>query len=178
MQNQIIDYIQKHWKEHRNNSDKRNAFAVNRYIFPQIADMLSDCEDIAYISICETEDCVEYNHEEDNSHYLLSGENILNLEFDDIEYDIEQDGYHFHAISNKQAEQIYSFIEKHLDKHIICHCRAGHSRSIGVVKYILDIYPDYYEYCEINALNPIATPNYSVVTKLKQQYRKYNQINE
>lgn len=176
MQNQIVEYIEKHWKEHRNDTNKKNAFAVNRYIFPQIADILSDCKDIAYISICETEDCVKYNNEEDNSHYLSSGENVLNLNFDDIEHDVIQDEYHFHAISNEQAKELYSFIEKHLDKHIICHCRAGHSRSIGVVKYIFDTYPEYYEDCELNALNPIVTPNYDVVTKLKQQYREHNQI--
>ena len=167
----IVEYIKNTWKEQRNDSNKKNTFAVNRYIFPQIADMLSDCKDIAFISICETKDCAIYNQEEDNTHYLPSSENVLNLEFDDIEQDIVQECYHFYTISNEQANQIYLFIKKHLDKHIICHCRAGHSRSIGVVKYIFDTYPDYYEYCEVNALNPIVTPNYDVVTKLKRQYR-------
>ena len=45
----IVEYIKNSWKEHRNNSDKKNTFAVNRYIFPQIVDMLSDCKDIAFI---------------------------------------------------------------------------------------------------------------------------------
>lgn len=53
----IIKYIG-YWKEHRNDSNKKNAFAVNRYIFPDIVNMLSDCEDIAYISIVETQDCL------------------------------------------------------------------------------------------------------------------------
>ena len=45
----IVEYIKNIWKKHRNDNSKRNTFAVNRYIFPEIADMLSDCKDTAFI---------------------------------------------------------------------------------------------------------------------------------
>ena len=104
----IVEYIKNSWKEHRNNSDKKNTFAVNRYIFPQIVDMLSDCKDIAFISIGETKGCIEYNKFEDYGHYLKDSENVLNIDFDDLECDFTFEGYNFKAITDEQTVQIYA----------------------------------------------------------------------
>lgn len=163
----IIKYIG-YWKEHRNDSNKKNAFAVNRYIFSDIVNMLSDCEDIAYISIGETQDCIEYNKYDEYGHYLENSDNVLNIDFDDISEDIEVENYHFKTITDEQAKQIYDFILNHSDYHIICHCRAGKSRSQGVIRAVFDMFPNRYAECYINKINPCATPNYEVVAKIKR----------
>ena len=104
----IVQYIKNSWKEHRNVSDKKNTFAVNRYIFPEIVDMLSDCKDIAFISISETKDCVEYNKFEDYGHYLQDSENVLNVDFDDLECDFTFEGYNFKAAISEFLLQMFS----------------------------------------------------------------------
>ena len=169
----IVEYIKNTWKEHRNDSNKKNTFAVNRYIFPQIADMLSDCKDIAFISISETKDCIEYNKVEDYGHYLNDSENVLNIDFDDLEKDLDVDGFHFKSIAEEQARQIYDFLIKHSDKHIICHCRAGKSRSAAISEFLLQMFPDKYEECEANRINSDKTPNGEVLRKLKRIYYEY-----
>ena len=161
----IVEYIKNSWKEHRNNSDKKNTFAVNRYIFPQIVDMLSDCKDIAFISISETKDCIEHNKFEDYGHYLNDSENVLNIDFDDLEKDLDVDGFHFKSIVEEQARQIYDFLIKQSDKHIICHCRAGKSRSAAISEFLLQMFPDNYEECEANRINSDKTPNGEVLRK-------------
>lgn len=169
----IVEYIKNSWKEHRNNSDKKNTFAVNRYIFPQIADMLSDCKDIAFISIGETKDCIEYNKFDEYGHYLENSDNVLNIDFDDLEQDFNIGEYHFKTITDKQAKQIYDFLTKHSDKHIICHCRAGKSRSAAISEFLLQMFPDKYAECEVNRLNNDKTPNGEVLRKLKRIYYGY-----
>ena len=169
----IVEYIKNSWKEHRNNSDKKNTFAVNRYIFPQIVDMLSDCKDIAFISIGETKDCIEYNKFEDYGHYLKDSENVLNIDFDDLECDFTFEGYNFKVITDEQALQIYDFLMKHSDKHIICHCRAGKSRSAAISEFLLQMFSDKYEECEANRINSDKTPNGEVLRKLKRIYYEY-----
>lgn len=169
----IVEYIKNSWKEHKNNSDKRNTFAVNRYIFPQIADMLSDCKDIAFISIGETKDCIEYNKFDEYGHYLENSDNVLNIDFDDLEQDFNIGEYHFKTITDEQAKQIYDFLTKHSDKHIICHCRAGKSRSAAISEFLLQMFPDKYAECEVNRLNNDKTPNGEVLRKLKRIYYGY-----
>lgn len=166
----IVEYIKNSWKEHRNVSNKKNTFAVNRYIFPEIVDMLSDCKDIAFISISETKDCIEYNKFEEYCHYLNDSENVLNIDFDDLECDFTFEGYTFKAITDEQAVQIYDFLMKHSNKHIICHCRAGKSRSAAISEFLLQMFPDKYAECEANRINNDKTPNGEVLRKLKRIY--------
>ena len=170
----LVEYIKNIWKEHRNDNSKRNTFAVNRYIFPEIVDMLSDCKDIAFISISETKDCIAYNKFDDYEHYLKDSDNVLNIDFDDLERDFYFESYHFKAITDEQARQIYDFSMRHFDKHIICHCRAGKSRSAAISEFLLQMFPDNYEECEANRLNVNKTPNGEVLRKLKRIYYEQN----
>ena len=130
----------------------------------------------AYISISATPECAEFwlGDKSESEHHLPSGPDVLNLEFDDLEEDRTYKGHTFKAITQEQAEEIFMFVEDHLDKDILIHCRACKSRSQGVFRYILDTYPDYYEECEENKINPCLTPNIEVVRKCKRAYIEEN----
>ena len=170
MNDKLISYIKEYWITHRNDSAMKNIFAVNRYVFPIITDILSSYEDIAYISIGETKGCIEYNNYDEYGHHLESSDTVLNVDFDDVDNDTEIDGYKIMAISEEQSREIYYFICKNKDKHIIVHCRAGRSRSQGVVRAILDMFADTYQECYLNGINPCTTPNMEVVRKIKRQF--------
>lgn len=168
MNDKVIKYIKEYWKEHRNDSEMKNIFAVNRYVFPEIVELLSDCEDIAYISIGESEDCVTYNGYNDYCHYLENSDTVLNVDFDDVDVDMEDCEYNIKAITEEQSKEIYDFIVRNLGKHIVVHCRAGRSRSQGIVRVVLDMFPDTYKECYLNKINPCTTPNMEVVRKIKR----------
>lgn len=64
---------------------------------------------------------------------------------------------HYSELTNKlyifnpnQAFGLASFIQKNIGKDFYIHCMAGQSRSMGVVKYILEKYPEYYTYNNVN----------------------------
>ena len=82
------------------------------------------------------------------------------------------------GISDKQAELIVNFIEKHKSKNFYISCRAGRSRSAAICRYLLDIYGEEYGYNEKESCrkeNPCMTPNINVLTKLKRvYYKKFN----
>ncbi len=121
-------------------------------------------EGTAVISISETPECRKYYGWEDEIlHYLPSGKDVLNLEFDDIPKDTFRC---FTGLQREQAIEIVKFIETHTDYNLVIHCRAGKSRSQGVVRFILDCFPDIWE--EGNLENPCISPNYKVVADLKR----------
>lgn len=123
---------------------------------------------VAFISIVGTPDCQEYYLGEKEEHWFKqSHPNVLNLAFDDIPRDsIEWKGHIFYGLSEEQAEEIVRFVEENLGKDFWIHCRAGASRSQGVVRYILDCYPEYAWITRPD--NPCNTPNIDVVSKLKR----------
>lgn len=85
-------------------------------------------DDKAFISIIGTEECRKYYLEEDTNHWFnnCTEDNVLNLEFDDVNEDIViWKGHTFYGITDEQAEQIVDFIEKHKGKDFYIHCRAG-----------------------------------------------------
>lgn len=125
-------------------------------------------EDCAFISICGTEDCQEYYLKESEPHYFKNcHHNVLNLNFDDIPKNtLKWKGITFYGLSLDQAEDIVNFVHNNLGKNFYIHCRAGKSRSQGVIRYILDSFPDYD--FEERPENPCTTPNYDVTSKLKQ----------
>lgn len=90
--------------------------------------------DKTFISIIGTEPCLKYYlNEEDTKHYF-SGEhnNVLNLEFDDLDADIVYNGHTFKAMTMEQAEKAVDFIESSIRNGVTeyyVHCRAGISRS-------------------------------------------------
>ena len=105
--------------------------------------------DAAFISICGTKDCQEYVIKEREFHYFEEKhDNVFNAVFDDIteyrqpipeEVGKYRKGYCY-GLDTKQALDIVEFIRKNLGKDFYIHCRAGHSRSQAVVRYILDMY--------------------------------------
>lgn len=136
---------------------------------------VDDVKDTAFISIIGTDDCLKYYNELDTTHHWFSREhdNVINLKFDDVEEDLDYKGYHFKTINEKQAEDLYKFIEKNLGKNFYIHCKAGKSRSQAVFSYIQSMYPNLYKDCVYNIQNPCLTPNQSVVRALKHQF--YNE---
>lgn len=127
-------------------------------------------ENIAFISIVGSPDCQEYYLGEKETHYFSqSHPTVLNLAFDDLACDSrEWKGHVFYGLRGEQAEEIVKFIKANLGKDFWIHCRAGQSRSQGIVRYILDCYPDIV--WETRRSNPCDTPNIDVVTKLKRIY--------
>lgn len=125
--------------------------------------------DIAFISIVGTTECQKYYLEEVEEHYYkLPHPNVLNLEFDDISEETrEWMGHEFLGFSTTQAQETYKFIKSNLGKDFWIHCRAGASRSQGVVRFILDTYGDLYDWQTLKS-NPCVTPNYFVTGKLKR----------
>ena len=170
------------WIKDRNTFDKKTVIVVNRWNFEKCVELTKDLNDIAYISISATDDCarVILKDIEETTHYLKNGNNVLNLNFDDITEDVEykteeNEVVTFKAITQEQARQLVDFVESNLGKHFIIHCRAGHSRSQGVARAIYDLYSDKYEICDYNSLNPCKTPNIDVVSKIKREfYKKHN----
>lgn len=134
----------------------------------------------AFIQIIGTPDSLKKYLEEDTTHYFnnCKADNVLNLTFDDInEEEFYYKGVNFKGLTDEQAEQIVDFIEQNKGKDWYISCRAGRSRSVGIARYILDIYGEEYGYFDKESTqygNPILTPNIFVLTKLKRiYYKKY-----
>lgn len=133
-----------------------------------------DNKDIACISIIGTEPCLRaYLDEPDTTHYFNNEHsNVLNLDFDDLEEDFEWKGEIFKAMSEEQANETLSFIEKLISSPkstIYIHCRAGMSRSRAIAEFLyrqcmekgVDV--DYSERDEYTQLL-----NYGVLSKLNK----------
>ena len=99
----------------------------------------------AFISIIGTPECLKYYLDEgDTKHYFVNHPNVLNLDFDDIDSDVMFNGHLFKTMTMEQAEKSVEFIEEMVDNgvnEIICHCRAGMSRSRAFGEFI-------YRYCK------------------------------
>jgi len=171
------------WIKERNIDDYKTIIVANKFIFPNIVDETIDLKDIAYISISATDDCVKgyfMGDEEEAGHYLPDSDNVLNLNFDDITEDFVQslpngEIVTYKTITEEQANAIIDFVEKNLDKHLIIHCRAGKSRSIGVASAIANLYGEVYRHFPIGQNfknNQFDTPNIEVVTKIKRAFYK------
>lgn len=136
-------------------------------------DNVEELTDKAFISIIGTEDVLKYYLEEtDTKHWFKNNHiNVLNLEFDDVSCDTQFEAYKAFTISEKQAEQIVNFVEENKGKTIICHCRAGLSRSYAIALWIsknFDGYSDIEEYKK-------GHPNMEVLRKLNNiLWRKNN----
>lgn len=108
-------------------------------------DNVDSDKDKAFISIIGTEECLKhYLNEEDTTHYFSDGhENVLNLEFDDLDRNFVYHGHQFKAMSEKQAERTIDFIEDNIGvSEYYVHCRAGISRSRACCEMIARILED------------------------------------
>jgi len=136
--------------------------------------------DAAFISICGTKDCQEYVIKEREFHYFEEKhDNVFNAVFDDItEYTkpIEEEvgkyrhGYCY-GLDNKQARELVLFIKENLGKDFYVHCRAGHSRSQAVVRFILDTYDGVVCDFSTRLENPPISWNQFVLSELKEAAR-------
>lgn len=164
----------------------RNDFEEKMYRLDLNNDNVKSQVDKAFIQILETPDCIShYENKYGNkgeTRYWFNGccaDNVLNIAFDDVnEEEVKWNNIILKGISDKQAELIVNFIEKHKDKNFYISCRAGKSRSQAVARYLLDMYGEEYGYNEKESCrkeNPCITPNINVLTKLKRAYyKKFN----
>lgn len=134
-------------------------------------------DNVAVISICCTEP-VKNNlftnryDGSDDTHRFSSRNNVLNLDFDDINEEVRHcdGGYIATNITKEQADEAVKFIEAHKDCDFYIHCNAGKSRSQAFVKYIMEQYPDI-EW-ETNPFNLCLYPNVYVSNMLKRSARE------
>lgn len=106
--------------------------------------------DSAFISIIGTKECLDnYLHEGATEHFFKSDhDNVINLDFDDVDSDCEHEGVHFSGISKEQAMRLVIFIDRASTlncKDVYVHCRAGISRSRAVAEYIARHYSMHYD---------------------------------
>lgn len=135
----------------------------------------------------------EYIPEESEPHPLKSCGSVLNLDFDDIsgyrvweaipDYgwdEVTKEMYKdVYGMSESQASELFGFLDRNIGKNVMVHCSAGLSRSQGVVRFLLDMYPDVYRVEETNPKNPCVIPNLYVTGLLKKEYyRKYGLMTE
>lgn len=152
-----------------NNFDFNFLMAQNNWNDNNIPD---NC---AFISICEP----NYQDEKLGLYHWFSKnrDNIINLDFYDIDSYKLSENESIKGLSDKQAEELYQFIENNLGKDFYIHCAAGMSRSQGVAKYITDTYFDIYPKESLRIENPCEFPNLHVVSLLKHIYfNKHLQI--
>lgn len=148
-----------------------DRYCMDMLLTDEVVEM---CNDKAFISIIGTEECQKYYLEEEEKHFFKENHpNVINLEFDDLDKDIEYKGHTFKAMSQEQADKLYQFIEYNKDKDFYIHCRAGVSRSCAVGRYIHDVYGGFKDIIYLN--NNIA-PSYNVHVHalLKRAYYNNN----
>lgn len=99
--------------------------------------------DEAVISICCTPD-IKHNyleghkHETDEHWFKKEHENVLNIDFDDINGPVQHTKYGTaYGITPEQADTIVKFVaaHTHVDNWYI-HCRAGRCRSVAVGLFV------------------------------------------
>ena len=129
-------------------------------------------ENCAVIQICCTKICQKFVLKSKEDFFFTPNDNVLNLTFDDIGSRFKLDGFKlYQGLSNQQARKIVKFIDKNKDKDFYISCRAGKSRSQGIVRFILDIFRNAFD-CITNPDNPCLTPNSYVSSLLFRAYRK------
>ena len=136
---------------------------------------------MGFISIIGTRECLEYYLNEGYTrHYFKDHQNVLNLEFDDLNCDVLYDGHLFKTMTIEQAEKTVDFIERMIENGVDViegHCRAGLSRSRAVFEFI-------YRYCMENGIDVsyedrdiyVDILNHSVLRLLNHAYMKKHAI--
>lgn len=137
-------------------------------------------DDIAIISINNSTDTCPANE-----YHLCSGDNVLNLDFEDIDPIAEglpsdATGLSYQTPTGEtimlrfftieQAQTAVEFIEKYKDRNFYVHCSAGMSRSQAFIRFIQTVYYDVD--WELNPDNPCNHPNGFVYQKLLRVWRK------
>lgn len=125
-------------------------------------------EDWAFISICSTPDVARNIIQDEDEHYFKEPhQNVLNVEFDDITSNEEQEDANTiaYGLSTEDSFKIVKFIRLHvsLGKNFLVHCRAGRSRSQAIVRYMLTTYGT----LEVSKYNPPTSWNSYVLDHLR-----------
>jgi len=139
----------------------------------EFINMLPLPENTAAISIIETQQCQDYYKRKEPHPLPSSDENVFNAVFDDINTDtFSYDGCTFTGLLEDQARKLALFIDRQVKegRDIYVHCRAGKSRSQGVIDYIKTVYQgiDW----ELRKDNPCLTPNAQVKSALMRCARE------
>ena len=132
--------------------------------------------DIFLISIVDTDMWLESKE----PYFKEDHENVLNLNFDDVEHDGEPSPTNWNkgtrAFTEEQANKLFQFIKKHRDKKTcIVHCMAGISRSAGCGTFINGYCGGDWE--EFKRNNPQICPN-ARVERLLNQARLNDELNK
>lgn len=159
-------------------SDRLTVKAYSHYDFDKMCERngwtdsnVEALNNIAIISIICSKECQKYYLDEIEKHWFNSNHsNVLNIEFDDLNENVEYHGHIFRAMTDMQVQEIFAFIEQNIGKNFIIHCRAGQSRSVGICSFIGQMYQDKYDIVNKGQL----TPNIHVLSLLKEcYYKKY-----
>lgn len=138
-------------------------------------DNIESIDNLAVISIIGTLECRKYWLEDETDHWFKTNhENVLNIEFDDVDEDIVYEGHLFKVISDKDARKIVDFIDDNIGKTFFIHCRAGKSRSQAIFRFMADFYPSIYTNWCGRRENPCKSPNIAVVASLKRAFYEKN----
>lgn len=162
----------KEWKERRNDYDRKSVIVVPRRLFKEVYDLLSSCDDIVFISIENIDNAIwSKTTYRPQMHLVPNAINVLNLDFDDVEK-TGYDDYNnlWKAMDAEEGIVTARFIKQHFGKHFVVHCTAGRSRSQGVRRAILDLFPETYGENEYTLVNPCLTPNHAVVAAIKRPF--------
>jgi predicted protein tyrosine phosphatase len=100
----------------------------------------------AFISIASANaygDSMQDMYDDGSLHWFRKNhDNVLNLEFDDVEGDAASAGKNgYKVFSEEQAREVVEFIDRNENKTFLIHCLAGVSRSGAVGLFLYDYYP-------------------------------------
>lgn len=137
-------------------------------------------DDVAVISINNGKGTGSF----EEYHVCESADNVLNLDFDDVDpaafnlhdetethsYKSSYDGHliTLQFFTEEMSRKSIEFIERNIDKNFYIHCSAGVSRSQAFVSFIKSMYID--REWETNPDNPCEFPNGFVKSKLNHTY--------
>jgi predicted protein tyrosine phosphatase len=137
-------------------------------------DNVEQQDKILFISINTTEE----TSSGDRPYFPEDKKNVKVLFFDDVEKNITvplfgtNDTYEAKAMTEKQAEELYSFIRANVKgkEVVLVHCTAGVSRSGAVASFIHDFSGGNWE--QFKTLNMHISPNAHVYRLLHDQWYK------
>ena len=133
---------------------------------------------LAMISIICSYECnntymVEKHGIGDVHHFKEDHQNVLNINFDDLENDKLVDGLTYKTINTEQADILVNFIFGNIGRDFIIHCHAGISRSGAIAQFIRDYFNNDFDVHNFDLkIKSMIRPNQRVYKELKQAYER------
>ena len=143
---------------------------------------IEEVKDIAIISITcgdnSNDMFLSGLHGTNDEHYFKENHaNVLNIEFFDIDEEVEVNGKLYVPFTTEQANRLIDFIEVNQNKNYIIHCHAGISRSGAVAQFITDFYGWADKSTFRFQYGKRIVPNTEVSKKLKEEwYRRHSKL--